>query len=58
MMSFQLQLPSLFPFTLGPPSFHPWLRLCFEPDRNVGPSEWGGDFVPMGIQQFIQQPWS
>jgi len=34
MMSFQLQPPSLFPFTLGHPSFHPWLCLSFEPNRN------------------------
>jgi len=44
MMSFQLQPPSLLPFTLGPPSFHPWLHLCFEPNRNVSLSEWGGGF--------------
>jgi hypothetical protein len=43
-MSFQLQPPSLLPFTLGPPSFHPWLHLCFEPNRNVSLSEWGGGF--------------
>jgi hypothetical protein len=33
--------PSLYPFTLGPPSFHPRFRLCFELDKN-GPQMGGG----------------
>ncbi len=53
MMSFQLPPPSLFPFTLGPPSFHPWLRLCFELDRNVGPMNGGGTLFPWAFNNSI-----
>jgi hypothetical protein len=53
MMSFQLQPPNLLPFTLGPPSFHPWLCQCFEPDRNVGPSEWGGTLFAWAFNNSI-----